>query len=289
VYRQDFLRFILFFNRKGRKEARRTQRKMPIPPRLWYSVFLEYPASPYLVSPQMHPHTQQQRIAENVGEVRLRMEHAAVKSGRSGQDVRLVAVSKYAGIGDGIVEALLAAGCMELGEARPQQLLEKAEHYVDTPVRWHLIGSLQRNKVRKILPVTELIHSLDSLRLAEAIDRIAGEEGLPPVHCLVEIALSQDVNKQGIPPGKVLNVLDKIGTLQNIVIKGLMGMAGLESERTQIRREFERLRTTAESARNRGLPANVTLSELSMGMSDDFEIAIEEGATLVRIGSVLYC
>ncbi|MDR0328485.1 MAG: YggS family pyridoxal phosphate-dependent enzyme [Planctomycetaceae bacterium] len=228
------------------------------------------------------------RIAANVQDVRERIERSALKSGRAGNDVRLIAASKYAAAGDGMVEALFAAGCSELGEARPQYLLEKAEHYTDLPIRWHLIGSLQRNKVRKILPVTALIHSLDSLRLVEAINRIAEEDELPPVHCLLEVALSQDTEKHGVLPEQTLKTLDEMGAHKNIVVDGLMGMAGLESDVPQIHREFELLRTTAESARNRKLPANVPLVELSMGMSDDFEIAIEEGATIVRIGSILY-
>jgi len=230
----------------------------------------------------------QRRIAANVQEVRQRINQAAVKSGRTGNDVRLIAVSKYADPGDGMVEALLAAGCNELGEARPQRLIEKAEFYVKIPVRWHLIGSLQRNKVRKNLPVTTLIHSVDSLRLAEAINRIAEEEHLPAVRCLLEVAISQDAEKHGIEPEHVLEILDEIGTYKHLTVEGLMGMAGLESDEPQIHREFAMLRQTAESAKERGLPANVSLSELSMGMSGDFEIAIEEGATLVRIGSVLY-
>ena len=228
------------------------------------------------------------QIAANVQNVRQRIDQSASKSGRTGKDVCLIAVSKYGDIGDGMVEALLAAGCCELGEARPQRLLEKAEHYAELPIRWHLVGSLQRNKVRKILPITALIHSLDSLRLAEAIDRIADEERLPPVHCLLEVALSQDSEKLGVEPEHVLKILDEMGAFNNIVVDGLMGMAGLESDESQIRREFECLRKTAESARERKLPPNVPLSELSMGMSDDFEIAIEEGATIVRIGSILY-
>ena len=228
------------------------------------------------------------RIVANVQEVRRRIARSAIKSGRTGNDIRLIAVSKYADPGDGMVESLFAAGCNELGEARPQRLIEKAEHYADMPIQWHLIGALQRNKVRKILPTTALIHSLDSLRLAEAIDRIAEEEHLPPVRCLLEVAISQDTDKHGIEPGHVLEMLDKIGAYKNIVIDGLMGMAGLESDDSQIHREFELLRQTAESARHRNLPTNAPLSELSMGMSGDFEIAIEEGATLVRIGTILY-
>ena len=236
----------------------------------------------------MESHTFPHRIADNVQDVRERIDRAAAQSGRAGGEIRMIAVSKYAELGDGMIDALFAAGCHEFGEARPQRLLEKAEHYADMPLRWHLIGSLQRNKVRKILPVTTLIHSLDSLRLAEAIHRIAEEEQFPPVHCLLEVALSQDAEKHGIEPGKVLEILDKIGMYPNIVVDGLMGMAGLESNESQIHQEFAQLRQTAEMARERQLPPNVPLSELSMGMSSDFEIAIQEGATLLRIGSILY-
>jgi len=228
------------------------------------------------------------RVAANVQEVRQRIDQAALKSGRTGNDVRLIAVSKYAGLGDGVVEALLAASCQELGEARPQRLIEKAEFYAELPVQWHLIGALQRNKVRKVLPFAALIHSLDSLRLAEAIDRIADEEQLPPIHCLLEVAISPDAEKQGVEPEHVLKMLDAIGAYPNIIVQGLMGMAGLESDGLQVHREFELLRKMAESARNRGVATNVVLSELSMGMSGDFEVAIEEGATMVRVGTVLF-
>jgi pyridoxal phosphate enzyme (YggS family) len=236
-------------------------------------------------------HERQHQIAANVQSVQQRIVQSAIKSGRTYKDVRLIAVTKYAEIGDGMIEALVAAGCSDLGEARPQRLFEKAEYSAampdHAPIRWHLIGVLQRNKVRKILPVAALIHSLDSRRLAETIDRIADEEQLPPIHCLLEVALSKDTDKHGIPPEQVLKTLDEMGTYRNIVVDGLMGMAGLESDELQIRREFELLRKTAESARERNLPSNVPLMELSMGMSDDFEIAIEEGATFVRIGSIL--
>ena len=227
-------------------------------------------------------------VADNVLKIRQRISRAAKKSGRTGSDVRLIAVSKYAEPGDGMIEALLASNCTEFGEARPQRLLDKAKYYSGMPIQWHFIGPLQRNKVRKILPITTLIQSLDSLRLAEAIHRVAEEEQLPPVRCLLEIAISQDKEKHGIEPAHVLEVLDKMGAYNNVIVEGLMGMAGLESEEPQIRKEFERLRRTAESAQERGLPPNVLLSELSMGMSGDFEMAIEEGATIVRIGSVLY-
>ncbi|MDR1962169.1 MAG: YggS family pyridoxal phosphate-dependent enzyme [Planctomycetaceae bacterium] len=238
------------------------------------------------------------RIAANVRETRDRINIAAQKSGRNGCDIDLVAVSKYAATGDGMIEALVAAGCVDLGEARPQLLQEKAEFYASYPIRWHLIGSLQRNKIRKIIAVTNLIHSLDSIRLAEAIHRIVQEENgnenhlLPkiaePVHCLLEVAISGDAEKHGFAPQEIPETLEQLGKLKSIVIDGFMCMSGLESDEHETRREFAAVRQLAESLRQHGTPPNVKLETLSMGMSNDFEIAIEEGATLVRIGSRLY-
>jgi pyridoxal phosphate enzyme (YggS family) len=234
------------------------------------------------------------RIAANVRETRDRIDAAARKNGRSGSDVKLVAVSKYAAAGDGMIEALVAAGCFDLGEARPQLLAEKAEFYTGNPIRWHLIGSLQRNKIRKILPITNLIHSLDSLRLADAVDRIVQEENdsspkkREPIHCLLEVAVSGDAEKHGFLPQDVPATVEQLAGLQNIVIDGLMCMSGLESDEQETRREFAAVRRLAESLRQHGTPSNVKLDVLSMGMSGDFETAVEEGATLVRIGSRLY-
>jgi pyridoxal phosphate enzyme (YggS family) len=236
------------------------------------------------------------RILANVCETRDRIDIAARKSGRYGSDITLVAVSKYAATGDGMVDALLAAGCVDLGEARPQLLQEKAEFYHSYPIRWHLIGSLQRNKIRKIISLTTLIHSLDSVRLAEAINRIVQEEqdagtipeNTKPVHCLLEAAISGDVGKHGFALHEIPESLELLGELQNIVVDGFMCMSGLESDEAETRREFSAVRQLAESLRQHGTPPNIKPEILSMGMSDDFEIAVEEGATLVRIGSRLY-
>ncbi len=237
---------------------------------------------------------QQKIVAEKVDAVRQRMAQAAMRSGRIASDVRLVAVSKYATAGDGMIEALLAAGCLDLGEARPQLLLEKAEIYTQTPIRWHLIGSLQRNKIRKILPHTRLIHSVDSLKLAEAIHRIVDEENaaqpdrLSAIHCLLEVDVSGDVNKHGFEAMELPGAVDALAGMPNLVVDGLMCMSGLDANADETRRQFAMLRKCAEKLRMNGLPENVPLRELSMGMSDDFEIAVEEGATIVRVGSLLY-
>ncbi len=254
------------------------------------------------------------QIAANVETVRQRIREAAIRSGRTETDVKLVAVSKYVSTTDGVIDALLAAGCRDLGEARPQILLEKAEFFAqrgpgpqvpahisardsardsEDEIRWHLIGSLQRNKIRKVLPLVSLIHSVDSVRLAEAIDRIAddlSEETGRPIRpcCLLEVAISGDETKHGFEPEDFSAVLDQLAVFQNISVFGLMGMSGLNADVTETRRQFAALRQLAESLQKRGTPENVSLAELSMGMSGDFDIAIEEGATLVRVGSLLY-
>ncbi|MDR0335741.1 MAG: YggS family pyridoxal phosphate-dependent enzyme [Planctomycetaceae bacterium] len=236
------------------------------------------------------------RIAMNVRETRDRIDIAARKSGRCGSEVTLVAVSKYAATGDGMIEALVTAGCVDLGEARPQLLQEKSVFYSSYPIRWHLIGSLQRNKIRKILSVTTLIHSLDSIRLAEAINRVVQEqhdtENIPtdaePIHCLLEVAISGDAGKHGFATHEIPETLEQLGELKHIAVEGLMCMSGLESDELETRHEFAAVRQLAESLRQHGTPPNIKLDVLSMGMSGDFEIAVEEGATLVRIGSRLY-
>ena len=229
------------------------------------------------------------QIAHNISEVRERICQAAIRVGRTPDAVKLVAVSKYATKEDGIIDAMTAAGCCDFGESRPQILVEKALHFSEqkSKINWHLIGSLQRNKVRKILPYTTLLHSLDSVALIEAIDRIAYEESLPPVNGLLEVNISGDETKQGFQQQELAAALDVIGTLRNIRICGLMCMSGLHSTDDERRTEFAATRQLAEKMAG-NCPENCVLQELSMGMSDDFEMAIEEGATLVRVGSSLY-
>ncbi|HBT76061.1 MAG TPA: YggS family pyridoxal phosphate-dependent enzyme [Planctomycetaceae bacterium] len=230
----------------------------------------------------------QEQVARRLAEVRGRIDVAAVRAGRLPESVRLVAVTKYAIPADGMIEALLAAGCRDLGESRPQALLEKSRLFDRShpdEVCWHLIGSLQKNKIRKILPRIALIHSIDSLSLAEAIDRIAEEERIETVHGLLEVNISGDVTKHGFMPDAIGKVIEPLRNLRHLKIDGLMGMGGLYSDPDQVRAEFAAIRRLAAL-----IPESdtVAMRELSMGMSDDFEIAVEEGATLLRLGSVLY-
>lgn len=169
-------------------------------------------------------------------------------------------------------------------------------------LRWHFIGPLQRNKARRILPFISLLHSVDSLKLLEALDRILTEESeraaaggrrsdepiFPEtISALLEVRLSDDAAKQGFEPDELLDVLPKTAAFRRVKIRGLMGMAGLTANEVETRRQFATLRESRDRCRAQ-LPEFSDLTELSMGMSGDFEAAIEEGATIVRVGSILY-
>jgi len=224
------------------------------------------------------------QIAENLAEVRGRIAEAAVRSGRGAEDVSLVAVTKYVSVVE--VRALVEAGCSLLGENRPQELWQKAETLRELPVRWHLVGHLQRNKVRRTLPLVEMIESADSPRLVAAIDRIAGELSRR-VPLLLEVNVSGEAAKHGLDPATLEACLDELAGYGNVEVRGLMCMAGLEGGPEAARRDFARLRQLRDRLRECS-PEGIALDELSMGMSGDYEAAIEEGATIVRIGSALF-
>ncbi|MGO9110598.1 MAG: YggS family pyridoxal phosphate-dependent enzyme [Thermoguttaceae bacterium] len=224
------------------------------------------------------------QITENVAEVRGRIAAAAARAGRGIEGVRLVAVTKYVGLDE--IRALVAAGCTDLGESRPQQLWDRVSELGDLPVRWHMIGHIQRNKVERTTPLVAMIHSLDSLRLAEAIDAAASKLDRT-VPALLEVNISREPAKQGFAPEEIEPLLPKLIEQAHIEIRGLMCMAGLEGGADEARRDFADLRTLRDRLQA-SCPATVRLDELSMGMSGDYEIAIEEGATIVRIGSALF-
>lgn len=225
-----------------------------------------------------------ERIAENLAEVRGRIAAAAARSGRPADAVRLVAVTKYVDLEQ--IRAVASAGCHELGESRPQQLWERATALGEAAVRWHMIGHLQRNKVRRTLPLVELVHSVDSLALLEAIDRIAGELALR-TNVLLEVNVSGEGSKDGLEPDGVESLLVEAARLAHVQVRGLMCMAALEGGQDAARRDFAALRELRDRLCTR-LPEGVCLGELSMGMSGDYEVAIEEGATTVRVGSALF-
>ena len=230
------------------------------------------------------------RIAQNVAEVRGRIADAAARAGLAADSVLLLAVTKYVGLEE--IRALVAAGCADLGESRPQQLWQRADALHDIPVRWHLIGHLQRNKVRRTLPLVAMIHSVDSQRLAAALDEAAGEllppGGAParPMPVLLEVNISGEPAKHGLAPGEVEPLLAEVAGCRGVAVRGLMCMASLEGGLDAARRDFAALRGLRDRLRPNA-PPGVAMDELSMGMSDDYEVAIEEGATIVRVGSAL--
>jgi len=195
-----------------------------------------------------------------------------------------VAVTKYVGLRE--TAALLAAGCQTLGESRPQQLWGKAAEPELATACWHLIGHLQRNKVRRTLPLVEMIHSVDSLRLLKTINDISGELGKRQ-RVLLEVNCSGEKEKQGLAPDELLRLLPELPPLKQVEVCGLMTMAAREGGEAVAAKNFSALRQLRDEAMP-ACPPEVLLAELSMGMSHDFEVAIREGATLVRVGSLLF-
>lgn len=224
------------------------------------------------------------KIADNLANIRQRIADAAIRSGRRINDVKLVAATKYVGLPE--IQALIDAGCHDLGESRPQMLWKKADELANTSIRWHLIGHLQRNKIRRTLPLVSLIHSADSLRLIQAIDETAAELNLH-IPILLEVNTSGETAKGGFEPEDVEPLLDKFAVFKHIKIQGLMCMAALEGDESVARRNFAALRELRQRLSN-NCPPEIVLPELSMGMSGDYITAIEEGATIVRIGSALF-
>lgn len=207
----------------------------------------------------------------------------------------LVAVTKMAELDD--VKELVSLGVTELAESRVQQMAQRAAELAewlagrrrkDSPqsVRWHMVGHLQRNKVKPCLETAEVIHSVDSLRLAEDISTRADREG-KVIECLVEVNCSKESQKSGVAMGAAMHLADQISTLKGVRMVGLMTMAAQSDNPEDARGPFERLRELFEEMR-RDKVGGKTFRHLSMGMSHDFEVAIEEGATMVRIGSALF-
>jgi pyridoxal phosphate enzyme (YggS family) len=223
------------------------------------------------------------RLASNLQSVLARMTAACGRVGSDPASVTLVAVTKSAR--PEWIQALVGLGQTELAENRPQQLVERAAQ-IAGPVHWHLIGHLQRNKARQILPLVSLIHSVDSLRLLTTLDQLAAGLNLQP-RVLLEVNVSGEASKDGFRADDLLAVWDQVIAYRHLRVEGLMTMAPLSDRPTDARPTFVGLRELRDQLRIRS-PADVSLPHLSMGMSGDFEIAIEEGATHVRVGSALF-
>ncbi|MFM8734576.1 MAG: YggS family pyridoxal phosphate-dependent enzyme [Pirellulales bacterium] len=223
------------------------------------------------------------RAAENVSRVRDRVADACRRAGRATDEVVVIAVTKY--VTPAVARALAEAGCGDLAESRPQQLWERALLLADLAPRWHLVGHLQRNKIRRTLPLVSLVHTVDSLRLLEAIDAEAASAGLVP-EVLVEVNLADDPGRSGVVEADAAALVAAASRVRHVRLRGLMGMARHpDAAAADARRDFARLRELRDRLA-REVPGDL-LRELSMGMSGDFAEAILEGSTMVRIGSAL--
>jgi pyridoxal phosphate enzyme (YggS family) len=243
-------------------------------------------------------------IRERYAEVKQRIAAAAKRSGRNASDVALVAVTKNASIDQ--IRELIALGQIDLGENRVQQLQQRAAQVdeflarrremssaaaaLPANVRWHMIGTLQRNKVRKAVELVRLIHSVDNLRLAEDL-QVAAERrsagGGTPVEILVEVNVAGEKSKHGIAPAAAKPLIEMIDTMLSLKPRGLMCMAPLTDDRAVLRGVFERTRELFDDIRRSGAGGD-RFDILSMGMTNDYEIAVEAGANLVRIGTAIF-
>lgn len=219
------------------------------------------------------------RVADKLANIQKQIEEACERSGRSPEEIQIVAVTKYVSV-ERAKEAL-DAGIIHLGENRDDSLLSKWEVLKDQPV-WHFIGTLQSRKVKNIIDKVSYIHSLDRLSLAKEIDKRANE----PISCFVQVNTSGEETKHGLAPEAVEDFVKRLEEFPNIKVAGLMTMAPFTTDELIIRDCFRRLKQLQLEIQNLDLPY-APCTELSMGMSNDFPIAIEEGATFIRIGTAL--
>ncbi len=220
---------------------------------------------------------------KNIEDVLIRVKDAAAVSGREVSDIELVAVTKTVDVD--IINGAIDCGVLHIGESRVQELLEKYEQIGDV-VKWHLIGHLQRNKVKYIIDKVDIIHSLDSFRLAKEINKRA-ENINRMIECLLQVNVSKEKTKYGINLEDVEHILEDMTFLNNIRIVGLMTIAPHVEDKEQIRQCFRTLKNIFDHISDMDFP-NVKMKYLSMGMSDDFEIAIQEGANFIRVGTSIF-
>lgn len=222
-------------------------------------------------------------IAENLARVHERIREACRKAGRDPGEVTLIAVGKTKPA-DLLMEAY-RAGERVFGENKVQEILEK-ETQMPSDVRWHMIGHLQRNKVRQVIDKAELIHSVDTVRLAETIQIEAEKKGLV-VPVLIEVNIGGEESKYGAAPDNVLFMARAISEMKNVRVRGLMTIAPYVEDPEDNRVLFARMKELGEEIRKKGI-SNIRMDILSMGMTNDYEVAIQEGATMVRVGTGIF-
>jgi pyridoxal phosphate enzyme (YggS family) len=217
-------------------------------------------------------------LRENLAEVKKRIEKAAQKSGRNADEIKLIAVSKTHSTK--VLRDAMAAGATIFGENKIQEAEEKIKELGEKNLEWHLIGHLQSNKARRAVKLFDVIHTLDSVELAERLERICIDENRTSLSVLAQVDLADEKTKNGIGEKGLPNLIERLKTCERLKFDGLMIIPPFFEDIEKVRPFFRRLR----EIRDEFLPNG----ELSMGMSHDFEIAIEEGATLVRVGTAIF-
>ncbi|KAF0820282.1 Pyridoxal phosphate-containing protein YggS [Bacillus sp. ZZV12-4809] len=219
------------------------------------------------------------RVEENLKEIETAISEACIKANRKPEEITVIAVTKY--VSAERAQEALEAGIHHLGENRDDGLLAKWEVLKDRP-SWHFIGTLQTRKVKNIIDKVDYIHSLDRLSLAKEIDKRANRK----INCFVQVNVSGETSKQGINPDEAADFISSLADYKNLNIIGLMTMAPFTEDKDILRACFRRLKDLQNKVKELGLDF-APCTELSMGMSNDFTLAIEEGATMVRIGTAL--
>lgn len=222
-------------------------------------------------------------IKENLEEINEKIKIAAEKSGRKREDILLLGVTKTIDVER--IKEMISCGVNSLGENKVQEIMDKYDA-IGKGVDWHLIGHLQTNKVKYIVDKVKLIHSVDSLKLAEEIDKRAKQHNII-AEILIELNIAGEESKHGIKPEEAVELCEKIAKLENVKIRGLMTVAPFVENPQENREYFAQMRKLFIDIRNKNID-NIDMTYLSMGMTNDYEVAIEEGANIVRIGTGIF-
>lgn len=222
-------------------------------------------------------------LAENLRTVEKRVQEACRRANRAREEVTLIAVSKTKPVS--MLKEIYDEGVYDFGENKVQELTEKFEQLPED-IRWHMIGHLQRNKVKYIIDKVELIHSVDSVRLAQTIEQEAAKKDVI-VNILIEVNVAEEESKFGLKVDEVISMIEEIAKYPHIRIKGLMTIAPFVENPEENRPVFARLKKLSVDIANKNID-NVFVSILSMGMTNDYEVAIEEGATMIRVGTGIF-
>jgi pyridoxal phosphate enzyme (YggS family) len=227
----------------------------------------------------------QDELAVRLAGIRARISAAAESGGRRPEEVKLIAISKTHPAS--VIKKVIEFGAVDIGENRVQEAEGKIAEVGRKVARWHLVGHLQANKARRAVSLFDVIHSVDSLDLARRLDRLCGEEGIEKLAVLIQVDLGHEETKSGIDESELTHLVEGLGPLSRLALIGLMTLPPFFDDPEQSRPFFRRLRELRDELAARGVFASGK-GELSMGMTNDFEVAIEEGATMVRVGTAIF-